>query len=204
MGGRETGDCTPMGLRPGNSACNNLILTFSLAKESNGYVCVCVCVSDLFYFLFLFFFLFFFTFFNCFSSTVISIFPSPLRPTPAIPISHTWSSPFGFVHVSFIHVPDNPSPFSPVIPSHLPSSYCPFVFNFSVSGYIFFYFFYCCSIIVVPIFPQLLSPASPTPKDQNTSLPFKRSQYLESQWSQGSGQMVLLPLPLSGPVTHLP
>ena len=45
-------------------------------------------------------------------------------------------APFGFVYVSFIYVPDNPSPFSCIIPSHLLSGYCQFVLNFNVSGYI--------------------------------------------------------------------
>ena len=73
--------------------------------------------------------IFFSTIFYCGSSTVVSIFLPPLPPTPATPTSHPWSCPtFGFVHVSFIHVPDNTSPFSPIIPSHLPSGYyCQFV-----------------------------------------------------------------------------
>ena len=33
-------------------------------------------------------------------------------------------TPFGFVHVSFIDVPENPSPFPHIIPSHLPSAWC--------------------------------------------------------------------------------
>ena len=45
-------------------------------------------------------------------------------------------SPFGFVHVSFIHVPDNPSSFPPIISSPLPSCYCQFILNVNVSGHI--------------------------------------------------------------------
>ena len=60
---------------------------------------------------------FFQTFCCCCSSTVVSIFPPPL---PSYP-SHPHSPPltltlFGFVHVSFIHVPENPTSFS----SHYP------------------------------------------------------------------------------------
>ena len=42
------------------------------------------------------------------------------------------STPLDFVHVSFILVPENPSP---LIPSNLPSSYCQIVLNFKVCGY---------------------------------------------------------------------
>ena len=44
---------------------------------------------------------------------------------------------FGFVHVSFIHVPSWPFPyFAPLSLSPTPSGYCQFVLYFSVSGYI--------------------------------------------------------------------
>ena len=57
----------------------------------------------------------------------LSAFPPPLlAPTS------------GFVHVSFRVVPENPSLFPPIIPSHLPSGYCQIVLNFSVSGYTLF------------------------------------------------------------------
>ena len=65
----------------------------------------------------------------CCSSTVVSIFTPPRFPAPPISISHTWTYPFGFVHVSFIHVPWWPFPyFSPVSLSSIPSGYCQFVY----------------------------------------------------------------------------
>ena len=62
-------------------------------------------------------------FFNCCSSTVVTISPHqsshpshPHLPPLILPL-------FGFVHVSFIHVPENPSPLSPhyPFPPHLRS-----------------------------------------------------------------------------------
>ena len=46
-----------------------------------------------FYFYFFVFCFIFSHFLNCCSSTVVSIFPSPLPLTPAIPTSHPWSWP---------------------------------------------------------------------------------------------------------------
>ena len=67
-----------------------------------------------------------------------SAFPPSSPPYPSYPhLPPLISSPAGFVHVFLIDVPEKPSPLSPIIPSHLPSSYCPFVLNFNVSGYIF-------------------------------------------------------------------
>ena len=65
---------------------------------------------------------------------------SPFSPTSPYP-SHPHLPPsilpsFGFVQVSFIHVPDNTSPFPPIIPSHLPSGYCQFVLNFKVCSHL--------------------------------------------------------------------
>ena len=41
-------------------------------------------------------------------------------------------SPLVIVHVSFIIVPANPSPFTPIIPTPLPSAHCQPVVNFGV------------------------------------------------------------------------
>ena len=59
-------------------------------------------------------------------------FPHPSHPhlRPLIPPS------LGLVPVSFVDVPENPSPFPPhpSIPSRLPSGHCQFVLTFNVSG----------------------------------------------------------------------
>ena len=47
---------------------------------------------------------------NCCSITVVCIFSPPLHPTPAKPTSLL----LGFVHVSFIVVPENPFPYYPL------------------------------------------------------------------------------------------
>ena len=60
-------------------------------------------------------------------------FPLP-QPNPPPSLA---SNPLGFVHMSFIVVPENPSPLPPIILSHLPSGYCQIVLNFKLSGYIF-------------------------------------------------------------------
>ena len=70
--------------------------------------------------------------FYCCSSTVLCLFPQPQ--TSHLPPISTVPSP-AIVHVSFIIVPTNPSPFSPVIPSPVPSGHCQSVLNFSVFGY---------------------------------------------------------------------
>ena len=67
---------------------------------------------------------------NCCSITIVSIFPSPLSPTPPSVLS-----PFGFVHGSLILVRWWPFPFfAPLSPSPLPSGHCQFVLYFNVSG----------------------------------------------------------------------
>ena len=71
----------------------------------------------------------------------------PFPPTPAqplaLPTSLPLSSPPLIVHVSFIIVPTNPSPFSPEIPSPLPSGHCQPVLNFSVFGYVLLVSLFC-------------------------------------------------------------
>ena len=83
------------------------------------------------------FFLFNLQFFYCCSSTVVCLFPPPQANTPALPTSLPVSTPhLVIVHVSFIIVPANPSPFPPEIPSPVPSGHCQPVLKFSVFGYI--------------------------------------------------------------------
>ena len=64
----------------------------------------------------------------------------PTQPSQFPPLILTL---FGFVHVSFIDVPENLLPSSPIIPSYLPSGYCHFVVNFNVSGYILLACLFC-------------------------------------------------------------
>ena len=68
---------------------------------------------------------------------------TPPQPQPSPPLSPD-HNPLGFVHVSFIVVPENPSLSPPpIIPSHLLSGYCPCVLNFNVSGYILLACLFC-------------------------------------------------------------
>ena len=50
---------------------------------------------------------------------------------------------FGFAHVSFIHVPENPSLSPHNCPLPLPSGYCQFGLYFNVSGYILLACLFC-------------------------------------------------------------
>ena len=74
------------------------------------------------------------------SITVLCIFSPPVPPTPAKPTSLPCFHPLlGFVYMSFIVVPENPS-------THCPpptSGYCQLILNFNDSGYTFFAFFFC-------------------------------------------------------------
>ena len=60
--------------------------------------------------------------------------------------------PFGFVHVFFIHVPWWPFPLFPHYPLHLPHSYCPFVPNLNISGYILL----ACFVGEVPLTGEII------------------------------------------------
>ena len=87
---------------------------------------------------------FFNLFLYCCSSIVASICPPPLPTTPAIPTSHPRSYPplalsMGPLYMFLTTLPLLP----PIIPSHLPSSYCQFVLNFNVSGYILLAYLFC-------------------------------------------------------------
>ena len=82
--------------------------TFSFLTEANSrntFKCPCSfssCRFSTYFFIFIFY---------CCSSTVVSIFSLPLPVTPAIHTSLSRSlASTGFVHVSFIVVPENPSP----------------------------------------------------------------------------------------------
>ena len=86
---------------------------------------------------------FFFYFFLLLCKYSCLHFPPPLPPTPPIPTSHPWSYPLWFCPCVLYTCSWKPFPFPPVIPSHLPSGYCQFVLNFSVSGYILLACLFC-------------------------------------------------------------
>ena len=67
------------------------------------------------------------------------------RPPHLPPVSTTlpYPPPPVIVHVSFIIVPTNPSPFSPEIPSPLPCGQCWLFLNFSVFSYILLACLFC-------------------------------------------------------------
>ena len=66
-----------------------------------------------------FFFSFLFKLFYCCSSTVVCIFSPPLtQPQPNPPPSLASTLPLGFVHMSFIVVPEIPSPHHPFPTPH--------------------------------------------------------------------------------------
>ena len=73
--------------------------------------------------------------------------PPQLNPSPS-PAS---TLPLGFIHVSFIVVPENPFPHYP-FPT--PLCYCYIVLNFNVSGYILFAFFF--SVDYVPVKGEII------------------------------------------------
>ena len=99
-----------------------------------------------------FLFSFSFFFFYCCPKTVVSIFLPPLSPAPPTPISHPQTySPLPFVHGSFIYFPWWLFPFfQPLTNSHLPSSYCQFVYIYIIDY----------AITVVPFFPLYSLPPS--------------------------------------------
>ena len=91
-------------------------LAFQLAHQL-PHLCVTTSVQSFNCFIFL-------TFFYCCSSTSVSISPH-LSPHPSYPhFLPLILTLFGFVHESFIHVPETIPPFPPMPPSHLPSGYC--------------------------------------------------------------------------------
>ena len=81
----------------------------------------------------------------------VSVFSLLLSPTPAIPTSHPPSYPPLALSLCRLYMfLDNPLPFSPIIPSHLPSGY--FVLYSFVSGHIFLYFNVCGYILLACLF----------------------------------------------------
>ena len=73
---------------------------------------------------------------------LITTYPQPNAQPSSPPSCFDPPAPI-IVNVSFIIVPTNPSPFSPEIPSSLPSGHCwPFL-NFSVFGYILLACLFC-------------------------------------------------------------
>ena len=75
----------------------------------------------------LLYFLFFNIFLLLFKYSFLP-FPHPPHLPPLLPPPHI------IVHVSFLVVPENPSPFSHIIPSNLPSGYSQIVHYFNISA----------------------------------------------------------------------
>ena len=86
--------------------------------------------------IFWFFMSLFLKYFHCCSSTVVSISPhySPPMTFPPLTLDPTplWLCPCILYRCSLTTL----SPFPPISPFHLPSSYCQFFLYFNVSGYI--------------------------------------------------------------------
>ena len=81
---------------------------------------------------------------------------TPLQPNP--PPSPASTLPLGFVHVSFIVVPENPSPHCPFSP---PSGYCYIFLNFNVSGYILFAFLLLLIMFLLKVRMYGICPSQP-------------------------------------------
>ena len=85
-----------------------------------------------------------FIYFLLFKYSCLHFLPTTLPHPPSPPTLNP--TPFGFVHVSLIHVPWWPFPFFPMLsPTLLPSGYCQFVLYFHVSGYILLACLFCWS-----------------------------------------------------------
>ena len=67
----------------------------------------------------------------------------PHHPSPPHTSFPCFYPPLVIVHESFIIVPMNLSPFSPIIPSPLPSGHCQPVLNFNVFGHILLACLFC-------------------------------------------------------------
>ena len=107
------------------------------------------------FFLFIPFYFFLFFLFYCCSITVVCIF-SPPQPNPDPSPASTL--PLSFVHVSFIVVPENPSPHCPFSP---PSGYCYIFLNFNVSGYILFAFLLLLIMFLLKVRMYGICPSQP-------------------------------------------
>ena len=68
---------------------------------------------------------------------------SPTSPHLALPTSLLLPPPLIIVHAPFRIVPAKPSPFSPEIPSPLPSGHCQPVLNVNIFGYILLACLFC-------------------------------------------------------------
>ena len=90
-------------------------------------VCLHIYVDLFFYFL---------TFLLLFKYSFLSFPPTPSHHPKPPHLSPLFPPALVIVHVSFIVVLPNPSPFSPIITSPLRSGHCQPVLNFSVFGYI--------------------------------------------------------------------
>ena len=81
---------------------------------------------------------------NCCSSTVASLFSPLLPPTQPSPLTPLIQTPFSFVHVHFIDIPEIPSTSPPPPYALLPhSGYCQYVLYFSFCSYILIACLFC-------------------------------------------------------------
>ena len=86
-----------------------------------------------------------YSYFNCCSSAVFCLFSPPHPNTSALLTSlPSFHPPFTFYCPCVLYnCSCNPSPFSPEIPSPLPSGHCPPVLNFNIFGYILLVCLFC-------------------------------------------------------------
>ena len=100
-------------------------------------------VSNMLFFLDYHLFFLFFLFLNCFSSTIVSIYPPPVPSSPCIPTSHPHPTPLAFVHVSFIRVSWRLFSYFSHYPSPPASGYHQSVLYLKVSVYILLACLFC-------------------------------------------------------------
>ena len=110
------------------------------------------------------YFIYFLKLFYCCSSTVVCITPDHFPRNPSHPHRPPLLPPtLGFVCVSFIVVPENPSLLSPPLPLSPPHpcGYCYNVLNFNVSGYILFAFFLLLIVFQLKVRSYGICPSPP-------------------------------------------
>ena len=117
------------------------------------HVSIPIVIAFLFFLIFKIYFMYLFLF--CFNFIVVQVqffaFP-PLHSSLPQPPSLD-PNPVGFAHVSFIVVPENPSPFTHIIPSHLPL--VP-VSLFFISVFLVIFCLLTCFVDLVPLKGEII------------------------------------------------